>query len=108
MTQTGLMTVGFSMPMQRIDLSQIDLSALEHEVEPGVYEPVLRIEIDPSDEQVLEKVRLASWNVTSITAFSMKIQMVYENPLYISYNKADAVVLTFADPDLFISQTTGA
>ena len=64
MTQTGLMTVSFSMPMRKIDLAQIDLSALEHEVEPGVYEPVLKIEIEPSEEQQTENVRLASWNVT--------------------------------------------
>ena len=94
--------------MRKIDLAQIDLSALEHEVEPGVYEPVLKIEIEPSEEQQTENVRLTSWNVTQITAFTMKIQMVFESPLYISYNKADAVAVTFADPSLFISQTTGA
>ena len=50
--------------MRKIDLAQIDLSALEHEVEPGVYEPVLKIEIEPSEEQQTENVRLESWNVT--------------------------------------------
>ena len=59
--------------MQKIDLAQIDLSALEYEVEPGVYEPVLKIEIEPSEEQLPENVRLTSWNVTSINAFTMKI-----------------------------------
>jgi len=33
----------------------------------------------------------------------MTLQLTFEQPLYISYSKADLVVINFADEELFLS-----
>ena len=65
------MLISFSKPIQYIDLDVIDLSALEYEVEPDVWQPVLTVHIEASEEQEPENVLLTSWNVTSITTTEM-------------------------------------
>ena len=103
MTQTGRMTIEFSQPMQQISLSDIDLSTFLYEVTPGVWEPSMTLDIEGSEEQEPEKVRLESWNVTAITSSEMDIKMVFESPLYISYSEPDSVVVNFSDKNLFRS-----
>ena len=45
-----------------------------------------------------------SWNVTQITTLSMTIQLTFDEPLGVSYREADAIVIEFADIDLFITR----
>ena len=103
MTQTGKMTIEFSQPMQPISLTDIDLSTFVYEVSPGVWVPSLTLNIESSEEQEPEKVRLESWNVTAISSTEMDIKMVFESPLDISYSEPDSVVVNFSDKNLFKS-----
>lgn len=60
------------------------------------------IEVTPSDEQEEENVQL-DWIILSKTPSLMKIKLMFEQPLFISYYKPDIVKVNFADSDLFIS-----
>ena len=48
------------------------------------------------------------WNVTSIDSEEMKVQLIFDEPLYVSFSGADILVVTFADEELFISNVSGA
>ena len=45
-----------------------------------------------------------SWNVTEYTSEQMTLKLFFHDALYISYNKADMLVIVFADEELFISE----
>lgn len=44
-----------------------------------------------------------SWKVSEITTKALKLKLAFEDALYVSYLEADTLVITLADPNLFIS-----
>lgn len=102
-TQTGQLSIRFSVPLLAIDVSLIDLSKLEYEESPGVWMPVLSVEVKPSSEQESDKIQIKSFEVTSMTPTQMEMQIWYSDALLISYSASDTIVVTFNDENLFIT-----
>ena len=44
-----------------------------------------------------------NWNVTDITPTTMTFKLLFAEPLWISYENADTLVIDFADDELFIT-----
>ena len=81
-----------------------DKKSLMYEESPDVWLHVLKVEVEPSILQDPTMVGMTSWQVINYKSTEIGIQMIFENPLYISYEvEPDTLVITFADPDLFIS-----
>ena len=87
MTQTGRVIVLFSraLMIDELTLDSIDISKLKYEVTPGLWSPVLTIEVKPSIEQDPSKVGIKSWSVIKFDPSYLEIQLIFENPLYISF-----------------------
>lgn len=66
------------------------------------WKPVLEVRVIPSIYQDKENVGI-SWSILSRTSQNIKIKVVFEKALYISYEMPDMIVFTFADQRLFIS-----
>jgi len=81
---------------------EIDLRTLEYKVEPDVWAPVLTVEVLPSEEQDPDRIGL-EWSVLSVSPGRLVIQLKFEYPLHISFEKPDLLLVKFADEDLFIS-----
>lgn len=63
----------------------------------------MNVYADPSEEQDPSKVGL-TWNVTEYTSDKMTLKLFFDDALYISFEKADTLVIVFADEELFISE----
>ena len=103
-TSTGEVTIEFSKNMEELS-EEIDLKELEFKDELGQWKPVLSVTVNPAELQDPTKVGL-DWEIIEYSGNTMKIQLTFEDPIYISHEKEpDTLVITFADEDLFISET---
>ena len=83
---------------------EIDLKYLEYEAEPSVWEPVLLVYVEPAETQDVNRVAL-TWTVVEYGPSYIHLQLVFEQPLYISFElEADVLVVNFQDQDLFITE----
>lgn len=44
-----------------------------------------------------------SWEIVTMTATEIKLQLTFDDPLFVSFSKPDTLQVTFYDPDLFIT-----
>ena len=44
-----------------------------------------------------------TWTILSRTKISILLKLTFEYPLYVSFEAADTLTITLADPDLFLS-----
>ena len=63
---------------------EIDLRTLEFEKEPNLWLPVLEIEVIPSLYQDSSKVAM-DWSVIRYDQGIIEIQLLFNEPLYISF-----------------------
>ncbi|TNV87623.1 hypothetical protein FGO68_gene4551 [Halteria grandinella] len=95
MQSSGIATIAFNQPL------------LVPKVFAIIEVDVLKIRVlagRDSDESLL---RIASWQVVDFTPSQLKIQIVFENPLYISKNNyKDDLEVIFLNGEYFISQET--
>ena len=63
---------------------EIDLRTLEFEKETNLWLPVLEVEVIPSLYQDLSKVAM-DWSVKRYDQGIMEIQLLFDEPLYISF-----------------------
>ena len=80
----GEVIVEFTRPIQLID-PKIDLTELEYEVRPDVWEPVLRLELDPYKTHDPEDLKF-TWEITSYSKSQFNFQLYFEDPLMVSYD----------------------
>ena len=81
----------------------VNLKLLEYEAEPGVWKPVFTVSILPASTQEIENVAM-EWEIVNFSPSKIELQLVFEEPLYISFEKEpDTLSVEFADKDLFIT-----
>lgn len=77
---------------------------MEYEQEPDVWLPAFTVEIQPALTQEPENVAM-DWTIENYSASKIELQLVYEKPLYISFeDDPDILVINFADEELFITE----
>lgn len=66
---------------------------------------VLRIKVIPGRDSEAELLLITDWHLIDFKSTSIRIQLTFENPLYISKNQVkDDLSITFINPDYFISE----
>ena len=95
----------FTKPLQVLPsgLDFSDLNDLKYQVEQNVWEPALSVSIEPDPSAESDTVGF-DWKVTELTQTKMVIQLTFDDPLLISYEKADILFINCADPNIFISK----
>ena len=99
----GEIEISFSEPL-RVIPSEIDLKTLTFNMKRNLQSkhPVFTVKIEPSAEQDPDRIGM-TWVITEFTRSKMRIQMTFEQALYVSFEATDTLVIEFADPDLFIT-----
>ena len=95
----------FTSPLQVLPkgLDVSNLKDLKYQVEPNIWEPTLSVSIEPDPSAESNTVGF-NWEVTELTQTKMMIQLTFDDPLLISYEKADILLINCADPKIFISK----
>lgn len=82
-----------------------DFNTLQYESMWGKLDSAFKVSMKASNlNENPEKLEMR-WNVTEITTRSMSIKIDFNDPLYVSLDDADIVLITFLDADLFITET---
>ena len=85
-------------------LPKINLKTLDYEAEPGVWKNVFTVKVQPAFTQELDNVAM-DWDILSTSPGKIEIQINFEKPLYISFEKEpDILVINFVDENLFITE----
>ena len=80
-------------PLAKRQLSSVD--SFEH--------PLVQIDVIPSEQQTSSKYKIMSYEVTEFEGKYMKVQMYFEDPLYVSFDESDVLKVSFSDPELIVS-----